>query len=194
MSDSDRVYGQFDPPKSLSELVRERPRRPGSLSSWMIDIVGTAAHERNQRRAARVLKYPDLREALTEPPLSIPLRLVDEWSGYVPPARWPMDGPRNDSPSYNALRVIVDEANRRDREAGLDVDDPTADELIERHPFPRPGMHRGPHFYAGLPAEAARQQRAIVGGQQMIDPFDDEPASGERADFQHSPMRGPGRQ
>jgi|SRR5215831_523432 len=163
------------------------------IAAWLREIAADTRRV-NRARAARVMRYPDLVAALRE---EADVRDPGEWNGVIPP-EWVNVGGRerlhspdgfpskkqrhssaavwNDSPVRVALRAIADEANRRDREAGLEVDDPTSAEIVARHPFPFPGMQRGARYLDGTRPRVAQ---LTLG----------EPVPPERPDYQHEPAR-----
>lgn len=61
-------------------------------------------------RRGLVLRYPDLAERLTEPPVK--LARPDVWTGYIPPAT-DCVGALNTTPCRPALLALVAEAERR---------------------------------------------------------------------------------
>lgn len=71
-----------------------------------------ASAEETAARKARVLQHPDLREGLTEPPLSY--ARPEQWNGWIAPATF--NGERNDSPRREALVLLAAEALRREQE------------------------------------------------------------------------------
>ena len=179
----------------LSEVLRDSASGP--IGEWLRKI-HDEQHRRNEARRARVLKYDDLRQALTEPPLSF--RRAEQWTGYVPPKHDPYEPGEvahnragkpnrkhkrakqsglNESPARTTLIVICREAYEREVAAGrTPADEP---DLLALFPFPYPGLQRGANY------EPAAEPT-------LDEPLDDEPASEYNPDSQHSPMRGPGRQ
>jgi hypothetical protein len=86
-----------------------------------------ASAEETAARKARVLRYPDLAEGLTEPPLSF--ARPDQWNGWIAPrtlaedacprcphCRAPHMARANDSSRREALVLLAAEALRREQE------------------------------------------------------------------------------
>ena len=186
-----------DDVKPLSETLRSIGGR-GPIGDWLASI-HAEQHRRNEVRRERVLRYADLREALTKPPLSF--SRAEIWNGYVPP-RYEQDAPSemlhdragypnrdrtrtrptgtNETAERAMLVAICTDAYQRDVEAGL-ADGEHEPDLLEQFPFPFPGLPRGKDY----PHEYRLVQPALD---------DRQAAPAERADFQHEPLRGPGRQ
>lgn len=163
-------YDRDREPQPIGAIIATAGLTAGHpISDWLRKIYADT-QKRNRARAVRVRKYPDLVEALRD---EADVRDPWKWNGYVPPEYVTIGEPEtlrspkgqahpklrktpgekwNDSPARTALQVIVDEADRRDREAGLDVDDPTSAEIVARHPFPFPGMRRGANYDDGIRA------------------------------------------
>jgi hypothetical protein len=71
-------------------------------------FTGYAAETKRVREL--VMSYPDLREALTRPPIGYPQ--AEQWNGYIPPEFDGM-GQRNTIPRRTALAALAAEAQRR---------------------------------------------------------------------------------
>lgn len=99
---------------NLSEADVRDLRRQGDLLTLMKQARAAGAAE-NKRRRALVLKYPDLAERLTQPPIRH--TTPEHWTGYVPPAHdaYGIGGgqPINTSPVRAALVALVAEAEAR---------------------------------------------------------------------------------
>src|SRR3974390_1688600 len=177
---ADYVTGRVREPETLADLTRGNMPK-GPAGDWLRAILDET-QTRNRARAGRVRKYPDLVEALrTEADVRDPAT----WNGYIPP-EWvnvgeseilhDQDGfahpdherasaaQRNDSPVRVALQAITDEANRREREAGIEVDDPTSAEIVSRHRFPFPGLRADPDRQAVRENRQQRRARERRGG------------------------------
>lgn len=71
----------------------------------------------NIQRRERVLKYPEIAELLTHPPLS--MTHPELWSGYIPPAVWREK--RNDSPVRAQLIAICNKVVEREKQGDRPV-------------------------------------------------------------------------
>lgn len=188
-----------DEPAPISASLRPSPR--GLIGAWLLAIYDES-QRRNAKRRERVLRYDDLREALTKPPLNYPR--AEMWNGYVPPKyeayvepevlHDPMGLPNaarirartsstNETPERAVLVVICADAYQRDVEAGLASAEREPD-VLELFEFPHPGMPRGDRYDQPAPPASLDD----VAHDQA------DPPEHENADRAHTPMRGPGRQ
>ena len=99
---------------NISEADVRDLRRQGDLLR-LIKQARAAARSEDARRRALVLKYPDLAQKLTEPPIGH--TLPEHWTGYIPPAYDPETygggRPINTAPCRPALLALVAEAEQR---------------------------------------------------------------------------------
>jgi len=187
---------------TADELLATLPGATTERRIWLRQIVAEAKR-RNMIRRERVLRYPDLAKLLTEPPLNYDR--PDQWNGYVPPRdgafadpevlRSPLGEPNRhgkrtqhrgsyDSLARQALVKICSTARQRDVDAGLCDAEPEPD-ILSMFPYRGPvAQSAEPAYDSGIlgdQAERDRDEQSSVNDD--VDP-----------DFQHAPMRGPGRQ
>jgi len=186
------------PEQALVPMPPWIPRGP--IGTWLRAIY-YESRGRTRERRARVLADPEIAEGLTQPPIDKDgYPRAKMWNGYVPPRYGPTvwEEPlfdhrsgqpnshrnrtaaigENDSPQRHALVVLCAAAFQAATDAGEDID--TTD-IMERYPFPLPGLEGKPH---PAPIQVT-QVRAIESGQDFTEAArsphnrdDDEPQGG----------------